>query len=233
MTTKKETAVVAAEQTATNLQNRIALIMGEIGAIEKKKAEGGPQFAFRSIDEVMNKLNPLLAKHEITITSEVVSHTLNSRTYTKWDGYQKKEVEKFAFYATVLLRVQFRHGSEVETWEEIAMSEDNSDKALTQAMSMAYKYAILRKFCILTKDVSESDADKKPNQETQTPPPPVAKDVLTKDHPRYKGALDSLLQGVATMDKIKSVFEVSAEMQTEMETLRQKAEAARIKGGKA
>jgi hypothetical protein len=113
------------------------------------------------------------------------------------------------------------------------MSEDSSDKAPTQAMSMAYKYAILRKFCILTEDISKSDSDKKPTEEAPTPPPAlVVKEELTKSHASYKKVLDALIQKTATIEQVKTKFEVSAEMEAELAVLVQKADAARIGGKK-
>lgn len=224
------------KETATELQKRIALIQSNIGAIKKKKEQGGPTYAFRSIDDVMNKLSPLLAEHEVTITSEVKSFTLNHREYEKAGYGGAAPQKKFAFYASVHLAVTFRHGAETETWEEVAMSEDNSDKALTQAMSMAYKYAILRKFCILTEDIAASDSDRKPNQEQPTPPAPMAQQgimpTLIKGSESYDKVVKALTQALATVEQVESKYVVDAAMKAELETIVQKAQAARVGGGK-
>jgi hypothetical protein len=217
----------------SELQKKISEITAEIGAIKKKKEQNGPTYAFRSIDDVMNKLSPLMASKGVTITSKVLDRKLEKRTAMKWDNYRKENVEKFYFFAEVTLAVTFHYGEESETWEEWAMSEDSSDKAPTQAMSMAYKYAILRKFCILTEDISKSDSDKKPTEEAPTPPPaPVVKEELTKSHASYKKVLDALIQKTATIEQVKTKFEVSTEMEAELAVLVQKADAARIGGKK-
>jgi hypothetical protein len=229
-------------QETLTLGQRISKITEEIGSIKKKKEQGGPQYAFRSIDDFMNKLSPLLAKHEVTLTSKVLSFTLNSRTYTKWDNYQKKDVEKFAYYATVHLAVLFNHGDQSETWEEPAMSEDNSDKAITQAMSMAYKYAIARKFCVATEDIANSDGDRKvadafkeePKEAPKAVKPAASptKEFMTKEHPLFEKTKDALMKGMKTVDNVKTVFNLSDEMEKELNIIVSKSQAARVGGGK-
>jgi len=147
------------------LTERIAAITGAIAAIPKKKDPNSQvQYAFRSIDEVMNHLNPLLAKHGVSLQSQVLSHSVQ-----RLENAYKKQFTQ----AIVHLSVEFTYGTEKEVWQEVAMSDDYGDKALTQAMSMAYKYAIIRKFCITTADIVKSDGDgKDPHKETNTPPPP-------------------------------------------------------------
>lgn len=175
------------------LQEKISAITKEIGAIPKtKKPNSTVSYAFRGIDDVMNKLNPLLAHHGITLQNKVLAYTITPREYIKKIWNTDKEEKKMCYYATVHIQLIFSDGISNETWEEVAMSEDHSDKALTQAMSMAYKYAITRKFCILTEDLVDPDGltpdrlKETPNQQQPnipipqpTTPPPTTSDKLT------------------------------------------------------
>lgn len=150
-----------------SLAQKLAKISKEIGAIPKEKKPGASvSYAYRGIDDVMNKLNPLLSEYGITLQSKVLSHTLTPRTFIKYDKYEKRDVEKTCYYATAHLQLIFSDGNQQEVFEEVAMSEDYGDKALTQAMSMAYKYAITRKFCILTQDTVDPDS-RQPEHELQ------------------------------------------------------------------
>jgi hypothetical protein len=163
------------------LTQKLAAITQEIGAIKKEKKPGATvSYAYRGIDDVMNKLNPLLGRHHITIQSKVLSHNLTQRTFTKFNSYSKQNEEKNSYYATVHLQLIFSDGKEQESFEEVAMSEDYGDKAMTQAMSMAYKYAVTRKFCILTADVVDPDS-RNPNDEEkpQQPAPPTKEPAKT------------------------------------------------------
>lgn len=212
-----------------NLQERISAIIAEMGAIKKKVEKGGPNFAFRSIDDVVNTANPLFSKYNVTIQSEVVSHTLNHRNYKN-----KFNEDKFAFYATVVLRMKFCHGQEMEIWEEVAMSEDNSDKALTQAMSMAFKYGLIRKLMIVTEELSKSDADKKPSEDDKPAPKPDPKPdaliALEKGSDNWNKVVKALEGSVGTIEQVKKKYTLSAELEKELTDLVGKVHAERIKG---
>ena len=208
------------------LSQALSDITSEVGVIEKKKQSTGVTYAFRGIDEVMNKLNPLLSKHGVTLQNEICSHNLERREVTTSSGYVKN-----AYVATVHIRLIFSKGTEKEVWEEVAMSEDYGDKAMTQAMSMAYKYAILRKFCILTKDVIDPDGRNPENDATpkQTPaasatPAPLPE--LLRTHDKWKSVTEALMKGTATLDQVKSKFVVSALVEKELLTIIEKAKEA-------
>lgn len=135
---------------------KMSAITEHIGAIRKTKKPGSTvSYAFRGIDDVMNALNPQLAEQKITITPRILSHSLQ-RVETEKKGTEGKYM-KISHIATVHLALVFSDGEHEEIADEIAMSEDFSDKAYTQATSMAYKYIILRKFSIPTEDLEDPD----------------------------------------------------------------------------
>ena len=206
------------------LSQALSDITSEVGVIEKKKQSTGVTYAFRGIDEVMNKLNPLLSKHGVTLQNEICSHNLERREFVNKYGDAK-----VAYVATVHIRLIFSKGTEKEVWEEVAMSEDYGDKAMTQAMSMAYKYAILRKFCILTKDVIDPDGRTPENDATpkQTPAPAATPlPELLRTHDKWKSVTEALMKGTATLDQVKSKFVVSAIVEKELLTIIEKAKEA-------
>lgn len=134
-----------------NLAAKIASVSGELISIPKtKKPDATVQYAFRSIDEVMNAINPLLDKYKLVIRIEVLDRKLTPITSGKGTP---------GLCAEVLINLTVTDGSESLTTQEWAVSIDYSDKAPTQAMSMAYKYALIRLFVVTTKDLVLNDAD--------------------------------------------------------------------------
>jgi ERF superfamily len=160
------------------LTTKLAAITQEIGAIKKEKKQGSTvNYAFRGIDDIMNKLNPMLAKHGITLQNKVLHQELKMREFVN-----KYNENKIAYCAVAHIQMIFSDGVNSEFWEEVAMSEDYGDKAMTQAMSMAYKYAITRKFCILTEDLVDPDS-REPNraEEQRINKPTESKQATTNE----------------------------------------------------
>lgn len=138
-------------QKELNLAVKIASVSGELVAIPKTKhKESTVAYAFRSIDEVMNAINPLLEKYKLVISIKVLDRKVTSVTSGKGTP---------GFAAEVLIELNVTDGVETLTTQEWALSVDYSDKAPTQAMSMAYKYALIRMFVVTTKDIIANDAD--------------------------------------------------------------------------
>ena len=138
-------------QKELNLAAKIASVSGELVAIPKvKHKESTVAYAFRSIDEVMNAINPLLEKYKLIISIKVIDRKVTPVTSAKGTP---------GFAAEVLIDLNVTDGIETLTTQEWALSVDYSDKAPTQAMSMAYKYALIRMFVVTTKDIIANDAD--------------------------------------------------------------------------
>jgi len=107
------------------------------------------QYQYRSIDDVLNRLGPLLAKHRLCILPRVLKH----RT-TQCVGEQDVLLVSVRLLAAFDL-VSARDGSchTVQGWGEAL---DAGDKGTAKAMSSAYKSAMLETFCI---PVASDDAD--------------------------------------------------------------------------
>lgn len=125
--------------------------MGELKPIKKEKHSTGVSYAFRSIDEVINAINPLLVKYQVFVTCEILKQSFEVFTT------QKQNYEQRGFYAHVTARYWFHSGEEKLFTDMAAGSLDYSDKAETQAMSMALKYCYIQCFNITTEDLKDPD----------------------------------------------------------------------------
>lgn len=156
-----------------NIFQSINGIVSEIGAIGKgKKSQQG--FMYRGIDDVMNALQPLLAKYKVFIVPEVLEHIREERQTSKGGTllYSICKI-KFTFYA--------EDGTSINA---IVIGEgmDSGDKATNKAMAIAMKYACFQVFCIPTEEMKDPDAenpDIKPDQQGGNKPEQNP-DLITK-----------------------------------------------------
>lgn len=132
---------------------KIARIIGKLGAISKSKKQGSKlEYGYQSIDEVINELNPLMSEEGIVPSVKIIQKAVSEFQITdKYDNV--KNVTK----ADIDVRVIFSDGFTQHETEESAIKIDYSDKAVTQAISMCYKYALIRVFLIKTKDNLDPD----------------------------------------------------------------------------
>ena len=108
-------------------------------------------FKFRGIDDVYNKLAPIISKAGLCIIPRVLSREVTEKT-TKNGGvlfYVAVEVE-FDFVSSV-------DGS-VHTAKTFGEAMDSGDKATNKAMSAAYKYLCFQTFCIPTEGDNDADS---------------------------------------------------------------------------
>lgn len=119
------------------------------GGIPKRQFNIRDQYFYRSIDDVVNCLSPLLAQHKLCVLPRVLE-----RQATEQAGEQDQRL------MSVMLKVAFdlvsaEDGSN-HTAESYGEALDPGDKATAKAMTAAYKSAVVQIFCIPT--VAE-DAD--------------------------------------------------------------------------
>lgn len=129
----------------------IPAIMEEIGHIGKDKKNQQQGFMFRGIDQVMNTMKPLLAKHGVFVLP-VVTKTTREERLTKSGGtliYTMHTVD-FHFIAD--------DGSEVVS-TIVGEGMDSADKSSNKAMAVAFKYACFQVFCIPTEEMAKADPD--------------------------------------------------------------------------
>lgn len=142
-----------------NIYESIAAIMQEIPAIGKDKKNQQQGFKYRGIDDVMNALQPILAKNKVFVVPEVLEQSREERQTNKGGTLMYSVMRiKYSFYA--------EDGTSVSA-VVIGEGMDSGDKASNKAMSIAMKYAFFQVFCIPTEEMKDPDAE--------TPEPSTAK----------------------------------------------------------
>lgn len=134
-----------------NIYETITKIISEVPAIQKNKNNLQQHFKFRGIDDVMNAINPLLAKHKLFIVPRVLEQTREERE-TKQGGNLIYSICKiqYTFYA--------EDGTHIEAIT-IGEGMDSGDKATNKAMAIAMKYALFQVFCIPTEEMIDPDSE--------------------------------------------------------------------------
>ena len=141
-----------------NIYQSITKIMEEVPSIGKTQRNKTQGFMYRGIDDVMNALQPLLAKNKVFIVPEILEQTREERTTSKGGNliYSICKI-KYKFYA--------EDGSSVEAIT-IGEGMDSGDKATSKAMAIAMKYALFQVFCIPTDEMKDPDSET-PEQSTK------------------------------------------------------------------
>lgn len=151
---------------------KLCAINSEIGAISKGRKNQQQGFMFRGIDDVMNELHSLFAKHSVIILPryELIEQQALA---TKSGGFMyRSKIKAVIKFVTI-------DGSSVES-ETIGEAMDSADKGLNKAESIALKYALLQMFLIPTEEDKDPDATtpeatyaatKQAPKQTQAPAP--------------------------------------------------------------
>lgn len=152
----------------SQIHEKIIAILADSEAISKDRRNQQQGFNFRGIDDVYNSLHPLLAKHGVFSTTEVLGERSEERQTAKGGNliYRILTV-KFTFYAA--------DGSHVESIM-IGEGMDSGDKASNKAMAIAHKYALLQLLAIPTEDAKDPDAESHsvaPNKEPLSAQNPI------------------------------------------------------------
>jgi len=131
----------------------IASVSAELAhsGISKDRNNLQQGYKFRGIDDCLNALAPLLAKHHLVLLPEVLERDKAERE-TKQGGA--------LFYVTVKVKYVFVNTEDFSKHDVITYGEamDTADKATNKAMSAAYKYAVIQAFCIPTEGDNDADA---------------------------------------------------------------------------
>lgn len=182
-------------------------IIGEIGAIGKNKVNAQQNFKYRGVDDVMNALQPMLAKYKVFVVPTVLEQVREDKqTKAGNASYLSIFKIKYTFYA--------EDGSFVEA-VTIGESIDTGDKGSNKAMAIAFKYALFQVFCIPTEEMPDPDATTpephkptgdKPATTPATKPQdkPQVTDTITDDQYARLNALCDTDEMKATLKRIYS-----------------------------
>ena len=127
----------------------ISAALSKVG-IAKTHTNLRDQYSYRSIDDVLAKLAPLLVKNRLCILPRVLSRRTCDRLSEA--NTVLVSVELLVRYDLVSSRDGSRH-----TVKAFGEAVDPSDKANAKAMSAAYKSAMLQLFCIPVSGLEEAD----------------------------------------------------------------------------
>lgn len=136
---------------APSVYSAVAAVASELApqGIAKTHFNEADQYHYRSIDDVLNRLAPLLSKHKLCIFPQVLE-----RTQTERVGLAQE------LLLHVTLKVAFdlvsADDGSCQRVEAIGEALDHADKGTAKAMSAAYKSAMLQTFCI---PVAAEDAE--------------------------------------------------------------------------
>lgn len=173
--------------------------MAEIGAVTKAKKNAQQGFMYRGIDDVMNALYPVLSKHGLFLSPEVLEHRREERQ-TKSGGNLIYSIMKirYTMYAG--------DGSSVSA-TVIGEGMDSADKSSNKAMAIAMKYAMFQLFCIPTEEMAAADPDGECHDESvpraYDPRPEIEriKQQYSVDDKGFASMRAALIAGGAVADK--------------------------------
>lgn len=134
--------------------------------IAKSQTNAQDQYQFRGIDDVYNRLSPVLATHKLCILPRVLERTSIERS-----GAQEALLVSVSV-KTAFDLVSAEDGS-VHVIETYGEGLDGGDKATSKAMTAAFKYAVLQAFCIPVAGLADADASSHRLQKPDHTPEPV------------------------------------------------------------
>ena len=149
----------------------IPQLISEIGAITKDQYNQQQKFHYRGIDALYASLHPLLAKHKVFVTTEVLDAQYDKLTSQSGGNllYARAKV-RFRLFAC--------DGSFVESVIP-AEAMDSGDKATAKMLSNAYKYFWFHLLCIPTSELPDGDNE----SPEPAPPPPVRSTDAAMNNP--------------------------------------------------
>lgn len=137
---------------APSVYAAINAITGELArcGIEKARTNEIDGYKYRSIDDVLDRLAPLLGKYRLCVLPRALERVVAER---------KDEQQRLLLH--VALRVSFTLTSvddgSSHTIEAFGEALDGGDKATAKAMSAAYKAAMVQTFCIPISGAEDPD----------------------------------------------------------------------------
>jgi hypothetical protein len=153
----------------------IPRVYGAIGAVAAAFARRGiakdrvnlaEDYAYRSIDDVLARLAPLLAEHRLCVLPRVLE-----REVTERHGSAAELLVSVALKVAYDL-VSLEDGSS-HTVEVFGEALDPSDKATAKALQSAYKYAMIQAFAIPVTGSEDADANSPRLGRSDATPEPV------------------------------------------------------------
>ena len=137
---------------APSVYAAINAVSAELAAhgIAKAHTNSVDDYKYRSIDDVLDRLAPLLAQHRLCVLPRALKRTEVERR----DEAQRSLFHVSLKVAFTLVSTEDGSRHKIETYGEAL---DASDKATSKAMSAAYKSAMIQTFCIPLAGAEDTD----------------------------------------------------------------------------
>ncbi len=153
----------------------IPKIMSEMPGVAKDQKNPAQNYNYRGIDDVMNAISPLMAKHSVFASVT----TLDVKRYI---GQSTKGTLMVTTLLTVKLTLHAKDGSFVSSII-IGEGTDVGDKSANKAHTMAFKYGLIQMFGIRSEDLVDADAESPEHAAETQKKPPVTKPKQGDDSP--------------------------------------------------
>jgi hypothetical protein len=136
--------------TVHEAMRRVAYDIGRVG-VGKHGRNRDQNYAFRGIDDIINALSPILARHGVIIVPRVIDQNYGERP-TQRGGAQMIAT------LTVEYQIYGPKGDSV-TARTVGLGMDTSDKATNKALSAAFKYLLGQVFAIPQVGFNDGDTE--------------------------------------------------------------------------
>lgn len=149
------------ESEQTTIHQLLPKVMASLGAVAKSGRNQQFNYNFRSIDDVLNAVNPALREHGVSIGLRVLEYGSES--------FQSRNGGTMTRVVTRLAVDLYGPAGDVRTLEGVGESADAQDKAHMKSMVQAFKYATLLGLAIPTHedDPDSHNPDTAPAQQQQ------------------------------------------------------------------
>ncbi|MES2904387.1 MAG: ERF family protein [Pseudomonadota bacterium] len=130
--------------------NAITAAMASEG-IPRAHTNEQDRYSYRSIDDVLGRLAPLLATHRLCVLPRILKHR-------SADGLEVSQGYLTRVHVLIAYDLVSSRDGSIHTIKAPGEALDSSDKATAKAMSAAYKSAMLQTFCVPVTGGEDADA---------------------------------------------------------------------------
>lgn len=155
---------IVPEQTVKNIAGAIAAVMTKIGIITKRGENQFHHYKYASMQDILQKLTPLLAKHGLVIMQNEISRSM-------FDSDRTIAIQ----YAFTIFHTSGEVWPERPVQTGMSRCRDSrggfDDKSINKCHTAARKYFLLALFQIATGDEDDADNEKPPSRPIQRQAP--------------------------------------------------------------
>ena len=159
----------------SSLYAKMAKVMGRLQRIPKSGHNNYFNYDYATEGDIADAVRRAMAEVGLAFFSEIVDYRRLSTAGKHWDNNKKQDVEKTKWTTYVTMRFTFACGDSGATRSHIWFGEadDDQDKGISKAVTLAEKYFLKSTFIISTGDPADdpdSGMDAAENVKPQSPP---------------------------------------------------------------